>query len=99
MLDVERWTFSPCLLSSLSSFIVRIPILASFLFCAVISAPAQMIPSPSIVYSAHDLAAIKQYHTNPAIVRGMVNRLVLAATSQPDLARAWGSLVSPNDKI
>ena len=29
----------------------------------------------------------------------MVNRLVLAATGQPDLARAWGSLVSPDDKI
>jgi len=29
----------------------------------------------------------------------MVNRLVLAVTAQPDLARAWGSLVSPNDKI
>ena len=29
----------------------------------------------------------------------MVNRLVLAITAQPDLARAWGSLVSPNDKI
>jgi uncharacterized protein (DUF362 family) len=29
----------------------------------------------------------------------MVNRLVLAVTGQPDLARAWGSLVSPNDKI
>lgn len=29
----------------------------------------------------------------------MVNRLVLAVTSQPDLARAWGSLVSPNDKV
>lgn len=29
----------------------------------------------------------------------MVNRLVLAVTGQPDLPRAWGSLVSPNDKI
>ena len=29
----------------------------------------------------------------------MVNRLVLAVTAQKDLARAWGSLVSPNDKI
>lgn len=29
----------------------------------------------------------------------MVNRLVLAVTAQPDLARAWGSLVSPDDKI
>ena len=29
----------------------------------------------------------------------MVNRLVLAVTAQPDLGRAWGSLVSPNDKV
>ena len=29
----------------------------------------------------------------------MVDRLVLAATGQPDIATAWGSLVSPNDKV
>ena len=29
----------------------------------------------------------------------MVDRLVLAVTNQPDMAKAWGSLVSPNDKI
>ena len=58
-----------------------------------------MIPSQSIVYAARDPAAIKDYHTNPAVVRGMVNRLVLAVTGQPDLARAWGSLVAPDDKI
>jgi hypothetical protein len=58
-----------------------------------------VIPSQSIVYAARNPAAIKDYHTNPAVVRAMVNRLVLAATGQPDLARAWGSLVSPNDKI
>ncbi len=29
----------------------------------------------------------------------MVNRLVLAATGQPDVARAWASLVSPSDRI
>ena len=29
----------------------------------------------------------------------MVDRLVLAATGQPDLGKAWGSLISPNDKI
>src|SRR5204863_644702 len=34
-----------------------------------------------------------------ARVRAMVNRLVLAVTGERDLARAWGSLVSPNDKI
>ena len=29
----------------------------------------------------------------------MVDRLVLAVTGQPDIATAWGSLVSPNDKV
>lgn len=29
----------------------------------------------------------------------MVDKLVVAATGQPDVAKAWGSLVSPNDKI
>jgi uncharacterized protein (DUF362 family) len=76
---------------------VRILILTCFLVCA--SARAQVIPAQSIVYSAHDPAAIYQYRTNPAVVRVMVNRLVLAVTGQPDLARAWGSLVSPNDKV
>ena len=47
----------------------------------------------------HDSDAIKDYKTNPSIVRTMVDRLVLAATGQPDVATAWTSLVSPNDKI
>jgi hypothetical protein len=76
---------------------VRISILAYFLSSAL--AIAQTIPTQSIVYAARNPAAIKDYHTDPAVVRGMVNRLVLAATGQPDLARAWGSLVSPDDKI
>ncbi|HEX4640575.1 MAG TPA: DUF362 domain-containing protein [Chthoniobacterales bacterium] len=76
---------------------MRIPILASFLVCA--SAGAQVIPAQSIVYSARDPAAIHDYEANPPVVRAMVNRLVLAVTGQPDLARAWGSLVSPTDKI
>jgi len=76
---------------------VRIPILASFLICA--SASAQVLPAQSIVYSTHDSAAISQYKSNPAVIRAMVNRLVLAVTGQPDLARAWGSLVAPNDRI
>jgi hypothetical protein len=78
---------------------LRIPILALLFFCGAISVPAQSIPNQSIVYSAHNPAAIKDYRTSPAVVRGMVNRLVLAVTGQPDLARAWGSLVSPNDTI
>ncbi|HEV2995016.1 MAG TPA: DUF362 domain-containing protein [Chthoniobacterales bacterium] len=48
---------------------------------------------------AHDADAIQNYATNPKVVRAMVNRLVIAATGQPDVAKAWASLVSPNDKI
>ena len=51
------------------------------------------------MYAVHDPDAIKDYETNPRIVHAMVNRLILAATGQPDIARAWGSLVSPNDEI
>ena len=73
------------------------------LVCAIASGPAQTppqaAPTPSIVYSVHDPAAIKDYRTNPRIVREMVNRLVLAATGQPDVGKAWASLVAPNDKV
>jgi hypothetical protein len=76
---------------------VRIPILTCFLVCA--SVGAERISNQSIVYSAHDPEAIHQYQANSAVVRKMVNRLVLAVTGQPDVARAWSSLVAPNDKI
>jgi len=47
----------------------------------------------------HDADAIHDYETNPRVVRAMVDRLVVAATGQPDVAKAWASLVSPNDRI
>src|SRR5256885_2419087 len=75
---------------------------ALVLFCAIGSGVAQRpqpVPTPSVVYAVHDPSAIKDYRTDPSVVRAMVNRLVLAITAQPDLARAWGSLVLPNDKI
>jgi hypothetical protein len=75
---------------------------AFVLFCATVSGFArgqQPLPTPSVVYAAHDSDAIKDYKTNPPVVRAMVNRLVLAATGQPDVAKAWASLVSPNDRI
>ena len=75
---------------------------ALVLFCATGSGLAQApqtAPTPSIVYSVHDPRAIKDYKTNPRVVHEMVNRLVLAATGQSDVAKAWASLVSPNDKI
>src|SRR5438034_5971060 len=75
---------------------------ALVLFCAVNSAVAQTpqtAPTPSIVYAVHNPAAIKDYKTNPRVVREMVNRLVLAVTGQSDVAKAWASLVSPDDRI
>jgi uncharacterized protein (DUF362 family) len=75
---------------------------ALVLFCATASGLAQApqtAPTPSVVYSVHDPRAIKDYKTNPRVVHEMVNRLVLAATGQSDVAKAWASLVSPNDKI
>ncbi|MFN2540982.1 MAG: DUF362 domain-containing protein [Chthoniobacterales bacterium] len=56
-------------------------------------------PTPSIVWAIHDADAIKNYETNAPVVRAMVNRLVMAATGQTDVAKAWGSLVSINDKV
>jgi uncharacterized protein (DUF362 family) len=71
-------------------------------FCAITSAPGQgpqPAPTPSIIYAIHDSNAIKDYKTKPPVVHAMVNRLVLAATGQSDVAKAWASLVSPNDKV
>jgi hypothetical protein len=69
--------------------------------CAISGAPAQQAPAPtpSIVFKAYDPDAVKDYKTNPAVVRSMVNRLVLAVTGKSDIATAWASLVAPNDKI
>ena len=75
---------------------------ALVLFCAITSVLAQApqpTPPPSVVYSVHDPGSIKDYNTNPRVVHEMVNRLVLAATGQPDVTKAWASLVSPNDRI
>lgn len=75
---------------------------ALVLFCAIASALGQgpqPASTPSIVYAVHDPDAIGDYKTNPRVVREMVNRLVLVATGQPDVARAWASLVSPSDRV
>jgi hypothetical protein len=79
---------------------LSIRIVALVSFCAITGAWAQT-PSPekSVVYTTHDADAIVDYKTNSRDVRTMVDRLVLATTGEPDLARAWGSLVSPNDKV
>jgi uncharacterized protein (DUF362 family) len=75
---------------------------ALVLFCAISSGMAQgqqPAPTPSIVYAVRNPDSIKQYKTNPHIVREMVNRLVMAVTGQSDAAKAWGSLVSPGERV
>lgn len=75
---------------------------ALVLFCAISSGLAQTPPpasTPSIVYTVRNPDSIKGYVANPRVVREMVNRLVLAVTGQPDVGKAWASLVSPNDRV
>jgi uncharacterized protein (DUF362 family) len=75
---------------------------ALVLFCAISSGLAQdqqPAPTPSIVYAVRNPDSIKQYKTNSHIVREMVNRLVMAVTGQSDVAKAWGSLVSPGERV
>src|SRR6266446_4367897 len=75
---------------------------ALVLFCAIspeLAQAQQPAPTPSIVYAVRNPDSIKQYKTNPHIVREMVNRLVMAVTGESDVAKAWGSLVSPSERI
>ena len=66
---------------------------------AIAAQEARPSPTPSVVYVAHDADAITDYHANGKVVRAMVNRLVLAVTDQSDIAKAWASLVAPNEKV
>src|SRR5205085_6653052 len=60
---------------------------------------ARPLPTPSTVLVIRDPDAITDYRVNARIVRSMVDRLVMASTGQPDVGRAWGALVSPNDRV
>ena len=69
-------------------------------FCVITGAWAQTSSPPkSTVYTTHNADAIVDYKSNPRAVRAMVERLILAVTGQSDLAAAWNSLISPNDKV
>jgi uncharacterized protein (DUF362 family) len=75
---------------------------ALLIFCGTAPLFAQQAgpaPTASVVFVCHDTAAISNYRSNPAVVRAMVNKLVTAVTGKPDVASAWSSLVSPNDKV
>ena len=81
---------------------MSIRILALLFFCGVTVATAQEqrpAPTPSVVYSVRNPDAIRQFRTDSAAVRGMVDRLALAVTGQPTVAKAWASIVAPNERV
>jgi Domain of unknown function (DUF362) len=57
------------------------------------------IPARSYVYRIQNADSIADYEPNPAVVRHMVDDLVMAATGKPTIAAAWGSLVKPSDIV
>jgi hypothetical protein len=72
---------------------------------APVTSPVPAVPQPtpiparSYVYRAENSEAIADYETDSAVVRRMVDDLVMAATGQPTVASAWGSLVKPSDVV
>ena len=57
------------------------------------------VPARSTVYYARNEAAIDNYHADPAVVRRMVDGLVLAITGKQDVESAWKALVKPSDRV
>lgn len=66
-------------------------------------APAEPQATPlairSYVYRIESSNAIADYDVNTAVVRRMVDDLVMVATGQSTVASAWGSLVKPSDVV
>jgi uncharacterized protein (DUF362 family) len=57
------------------------------------------VPSRSYVYRIVNSQAIADYEANSAVVHRMVDDLVMAATGEPTVSAAWGSLVKPSDVV
>lgn len=74
---------------------------AALFFLALPGASAQLPAPPpnATIWFAHDERAIELLEENAAVTRRMVDRLVMAVTRQPDVARAWASLVTPADRV
>lgn len=64
------------------------------------AAEQTLAPPPSAtVFVAQDDLAITQFEEDATRTRRMVDALVVAVTRQPDVPRAWRSLVAPTDRI
>ena len=57
------------------------------------------VPARSYVYRTQNSEAIADYEADSAVVRRMVDDLVMAATGQSTVSSAWGSLVKPSDVV
>ena len=75
------------------------------LFCPASPRGGAAEPAAAAARVVHDLLpprnrrSLDQFEENPAVTRRMVDRLVRAATGQPDTAAAWRSLVTPTDRV
>ena len=91
--------------SAYSPPVFRFPlVVAAALVCLPLIAvepPAAPPPLPAVstVYFADDARALTLYDENPAAIRRMVDRVVTAATGQPDSEKAWRSMVTPTDRV
>ncbi len=63
------------------------------------SASAAGASGSSIVYFALAPSVFREGQVQPAVVRRMVDSLVLAVTGRSSVASAWGSLVQPQDRV
>lgn len=61
--------------------------------------PVASMPARSTVFFAQDDHVIEQFEEKPDRSGPMVDALVRAVTGQPDLVKAWRSLVSPSDRV
>lgn len=53
----------------------------------------------STVFFARDEQALRDFEESPERTRGMVDSLVIAATGQTAIAKAWRTLVTPADRV
>jgi hypothetical protein len=60
---------------------------------------ARARPAIATVWTAREDRALDRLIENPAVTKRMVDGLVLAATGERDIRRAWRRLVSPQDRV
>jgi uncharacterized protein (DUF362 family) len=56
-------------------------------------------PASATVWYANDPGAMDRFTDNPAVTRRMVDQVVMGATGEGEIGKAWRKLVSPKDRI